>query len=56
MSTFTNFAIRHEYASLAAPGDRLGKVSSLIDWDAFRPLLADLCTPRRSFRTMTLFS
>jgi hypothetical protein len=40
MSTFTNFAIRHEYASLAALGDRLGEVSSLIDWEAFRPLLA----------------
>ena len=44
MSTFTNFAIQHEYASLAALGDRLGEISSLIDWDAFRPLLADLYT------------
>ncbi len=44
MSTFTNFAIRHEYASLAARGDRLGEISDLIDWDAFRPLLADLYT------------
>jgi IS5 family transposase len=44
MSTFTNFAIRHEYASLAALGDRLGEISDLIDWDAFRPLLADLYT------------
>ncbi|MDN7026251.1 IS5 family transposase [Methanoculleus sp. FWC-SCC1] len=44
MSTFTNFIIRHEYASLAALGDRLGEVSGLIDWDAFRPLLADLYT------------
>jgi len=44
MSTFTNFAIRHEYASLAALGDRLGEISGLIDWDAFRPLLADLYT------------
>ncbi|MHC1630376.1 MAG: hypothetical protein ACXQTG_05455 [Methanoculleaceae archaeon] len=55
-STFTNVAIRHKYASLAAPGDRLGEVSGLIDRDAFRPLLADRYTPRRSFRTMTLFS
>ncbi len=44
MSTFTNFAIQHEYASLAALGDRLGEISGLIDWDAFRPLLADLYT------------
>ena len=44
MSTFTNFAIQHEYASLAALGDRLGEISGLIDWGAFRPLLADLYT------------
>ena len=44
MSTFTNFAIQYEYASLAALGDRLGEISGLIDWDAFRPLLADLYT------------
>jgi len=44
MSTFTNFAIRHEYSSLAALGDRLGEVRGLIDWEAFRPLLADLYT------------
>ncbi|MDN7026021.1 transposase, partial [Methanoculleus sp. FWC-SCC1] len=44
MSTFTNFIIRHEYASLTALGDRLGEVSGLVDWDAFRPLLADLYT------------
>ncbi len=44
MSTFTNFAIRHEYASLDALGDRLGEVRGPIDWEAFRPLLADLYT------------
>jgi IS5 family transposase len=44
MSTFTNFAIRHEYASLGVLGDRLGEISGPIDWEAFRPLLADLYT------------
>ena len=44
MRTFTNFAVQYEYASLAALGDRLGEISGLIDWDAFRPLLADLYT------------
>ncbi len=43
-STYVNFVIRHEYASLAAMSDRLGKISGLIDWDAFRSLLADLYT------------
>lgn len=44
MSTFTNFIIHTEYASLAALGDRLGEIRDLIEWDAFRPLLADLYT------------
>jgi IS5 family transposase len=44
MSTFTNFFIHHEYDALAALGDRLGEVSGLIDWSAFRPLLVDLYT------------
>lgn len=44
MSTFTNYIIRHEYAALSALGDRLGEIQGLIDWDAFRPLLADLYT------------
>ncbi len=44
MSTFTNFFIQYKYASLVALGDRLGEISGLLDWDAFRPLLADLYT------------
>jgi len=44
MSTFFNFAIWDEYAKLSALGNTLGEVSSLIDWDAFRPLLSDLYT------------
>jgi|GEM_PF-3383595 len=36
---FTNFAIRHEYATLAAPDDRRGEAGGLIDRDAFRPLI-----------------
>jgi IS5 family transposase len=44
MSTFTNFALRAEYASLAALGDRLGEIQGLIDWDALHPHLVDLYT------------
>lgn len=44
MSTFFNFAIRDEYAKLSELGNTLGEVSSLIDWDAFRPLLSDMYT------------
>lgn len=42
MSTFFNFAIRDEYARIAERGDSLGDVSSLIDRDAFRPLISDI--------------
>jgi len=42
MSTFTNFAVRHEYTAVAAMGDWLDETSGQIDWDAFRSLLADL--------------
>jgi len=44
MITFFNFAIRDEYAKLSALGNTLGEISSLIDWDAFRPLLSDMYT------------
>ncbi|MDK2975413.1 MAG: hypothetical protein PWP08_1784 [Methanofollis sp.] len=37
MSTFFSFAIKDEYARIAERGDSPGKVSSLIDRDAFRP-------------------
>jgi len=44
MSTFFNFAIKDEYAKISALGNTLGEVSSLLDWDAFRPLLSDMYT------------
>ncbi len=44
MSTFFNFAIKDEYRRFAQQGNNLGTLSSLIDWERFRPLLFDLYT------------
>ncbi len=44
MSTFFNFAIKDEYNRFAQQGNNLGTLSSLIDWERFRPLLSDLYT------------
>ena len=41
MSTFGNFILNLEYADLAARGgDPLLGISSMIDWERFRPLLS----------------
>ena len=41
MSTFGNFILNQEYADLAARGgDPLLGISSMIDWERFRPLLS----------------
>jgi hypothetical protein len=42
MRTFIDFAINQEYEEVERRGDKLMKMESLIDWDAFRPILSDL--------------
>ena len=42
MSTFGNFSLHQEYASIAARGDPLNDIESLIDWEQFRPRLSTL--------------
>lgn len=37
MSTFGNFVLQQEYASIAARGDPLCEIKDPIDWDVFRP-------------------
>lgn len=46
MSTFLNFFIEEEYENISALGNRLGEISSLINWNQFRPLLLDLYVNR----------
>ncbi len=42
MSTFGNFSLHQEYASIAARGDPLNDIESLIEWAQFRPRLSPL--------------
>ena len=42
MRTLIDFAINQEYEEVERRGDKLMKMESLIDWDAFRPILSDL--------------
>ena len=42
MSTFGNFFLHQEYASIAARGDPLNEIEGLIDWELFRPRLSTL--------------
>ena len=42
MSTFGNFFLHQEYASIAARGDPLNEIEDLIDWELFRPRLSTL--------------
>jgi len=39
VSTFGNFFLHQEYAAIAARGDPLNEIESLIDWELFRPRL-----------------
>lgn len=45
MSTFFNFAIKDEYGKIAALGNQLGDLATLIEWEAFRPLVSDMYQP-----------
>ena len=39
VSTFGNFFLHQEYAAIAARGDPLNEIESLINWELFRPRL-----------------
>lgn len=42
MDNLSDFAFSEEYKQVAKLGDRLAEVDALIDWEAFRPIVADL--------------
>jgi hypothetical protein len=42
VGTFVDFAINKGYEEVERRGDKLVKMGSLIDWDAFRPIVSDL--------------
>jgi len=44
MDSLTDFSLNEEYKRIQKLGDRLAELSSLIDWEAFRPILGQIFT------------
>jgi IS5 family transposase len=42
MKSLTDFALNEEYGRVKRLGDRLAEIESLIDWDAFRPIVGEM--------------
>jgi hypothetical protein len=42
MDSFDSYLLRRLYRRFERLGDRLARVEKLIDWEAFRPIAADL--------------
>jgi IS5 family transposase len=48
MDSFRSYMLRIAYQKVAKLGDRLAKADTLIDWEAFRPIIKSLYTNQRS--------
>jgi IS5 family transposase len=42
MESLIGFALNEEYKRVERLGDKLAEIESLIDWEAFRPIVADM--------------
>lgn len=42
MASFIDFAFQEEYQRVKRLGDKLSEIDSLIDWEAFRPIVKDM--------------
>ena len=42
MKTFVDFGLNEAYKRVAQLGDKLAEIESLLDWEAFRPIVAEL--------------
>ncbi len=42
MASFIDFAFQEEYQRVKRLGDKLAEIDSLIDWEAFRPIVKDI--------------
>ncbi len=42
MQSLIHYAINEEYAKVERLGDRLARIEPLIDWERFRPIVADI--------------
>ncbi|MDI6719890.1 MAG: IS5/IS1182 family transposase, partial [Methanomicrobiales archaeon] len=45
--SLTDFALNEEYKRIQKLGDKLANLESLIDWEAFRPVIGQLYTNDR---------
>jgi IS5 family transposase len=42
MKSLTDFAFNEEYKRVKRLGDRLAEIESLLDWEAFRPIVGEM--------------
>ncbi|MHC1582583.1 MAG: IS5/IS1182 family transposase, partial [Candidatus Syntropharchaeia archaeon] len=42
MKSLIDYSLNEEYEKVKRLGDRLAEVDSLIDWEAFRPIVAGM--------------
>ncbi|MHC1565814.1 MAG: transposase, partial [Candidatus Syntropharchaeales archaeon] len=42
MKSLIDYFLNEEYAKVECLGDRLAEIDSLIDWEAFRPIVAGM--------------
>lgn len=42
MKTFQDYFLHQQYSTIAELGDKLGEIAGLIEWEKFRPILADM--------------
>jgi len=42
MKSLIDHSLKEEYEKVKKLGDRLAEVDSLIDWEAFRPIVAEM--------------
>jgi len=44
MKSLTDFALNEEYKHIQKLGDKLAELDTLVDWEAFRPIVNQLIT------------
>ena len=42
MKNFVDLSLNEAYKRVEQPGDRLAKIGSMVDWEAFRPIVGDM--------------
>ena len=50
MNTFKTYMLRKAYENVKKNGDKLAEVETLIDWEAFRPIIQSMYNNKTSLR------